>query len=86
MKRRRTAKEETVSDDLNVDAPVRRDFELAALWQSVNSTIQEGKSCSMYLSGPPGTGKTACAKYIIRKIEVCLESVCYVFNPLFLSV
>lgn len=46
-----------------------REKELQELSDFLNSGLKEGKSASMYISGQPGTGKTACLTKLLKASE-----------------
>ena len=47
-----------------------RESELETLYNKLKMSITNSKPCNLYLSGPPGTGKTACVKRTVQTLEV----------------
>lgn len=50
---------------------IGRDTELKELHDRIRDAVINCQPMSMYLSGMPGTGKTACVKYTLRELRVC---------------
>ncbi|BFZ57633.1 Origin recognition complex, subunit 1 [Savitreella phatthalungensis] len=48
--------------------PCRED-EFAAIYEQVESAIQEGESSLVYVSGTPGTGKTATVREVVKVLQ-----------------
>ncbi|KAJ2326394.1 AAA ATPase, partial [Coemansia sp. RSA 2681] len=46
---------------------VGRESEQAAIRQFLQTTVEKGRGGSMYISGNPGTGKTACLQTLIKQ-------------------
>lgn len=51
-----------------LDALPGREDEFMAIWANLESAINEGSGCCVYVSGVPGMGKTATIKEIIRQM------------------
>jgi len=49
-----------------------REKELAELKEFFVNHVNNGTSGSIYISGPPGTGKTASLTYLMNQKEVCI--------------
>ncbi|KAJ2824262.1 AAA ATPase, partial [Coemansia furcata] len=54
---------------------VGRESEQAAIRQFLQSTVEKGRGGSMYISGNPGTGKTACLQTLIKQSLASFPSV-----------
>ena len=52
-----------------------REEQLATLTEYITSHLSNKKSGSLYISGAPGTGKTACLSYILGNSTELLESI-----------
>lgn len=48
---------------------VSREEEIKTIQKFIDKTVIQGKSGSMYISGAPGTGKTACLMKIIEQVS-----------------
>lgn len=58
---------------LHSTAPINlpgREKELQELENIINTSLKKETSTSLYVSGPPGTGKTACLTNIIQKVSL----------------
>ncbi|KAJ2796231.1 AAA ATPase [Coemansia helicoidea] len=54
---------------------VGRESEQAAIRQFLQATVEKGRGGSMYISGNPGTGKTACLQALIKQSATEFSSV-----------
>ncbi|KAJ1725533.1 AAA ATPase [Coemansia erecta] len=54
---------------------VGRESEQAAIRKFLETTVEKGRGGSMYISGNPGTGKTACLQALIRQSSATFKSV-----------
>ncbi|KAJ2492914.1 AAA ATPase [Coemansia sp. RSA 2050] len=54
---------------------VGRESEQAAIRQFLQTTVEKGRGGSMYISGNPGTGKTACLQTLIKQSVASFPSV-----------
>ncbi|KAJ2022902.1 AAA ATPase [Coemansia sp. S610] len=54
---------------------VGRESEQAAICQFLQTTVEKGRGGSMYISGNPGTGKTACLQTLIKQSVASFPSV-----------
>ncbi|KAJ2746997.1 AAA ATPase [Coemansia sp. BCRC 34301] len=54
---------------------VGRESEQAAICQFLQTTVEKGRGGSMYISGNPGTGKTACLQTLIKQSLASFPSV-----------
>ena len=50
-----------------------RDEQLRAVRGWVEERVREKKGGALYISGAPGTGKTACVTHLLTEMEVCRE-------------
>lgn len=57
-----------------------REKELAQLSEFLANGLTHGKSSSMYISGPPGTGKTACLSKLLNASEFTNKFKCVYVN------
>ena len=54
-----------------------RDEQLSTIRQWVGERVkEEGKGGALYISGAPGTGKTACVTHLIEEMKVIPQTVC----------
>ncbi|KAJ2787460.1 AAA ATPase [Coemansia interrupta] len=54
---------------------VGRESEQEAIRKFLETTVEKGRGGSMYISGNPGTGKTACLQALIRQSSATFKSV-----------
>ncbi|KAJ2036446.1 AAA ATPase [Coemansia sp. S16] len=54
---------------------IGRESEQAAIRQFLQTTVEKGRGGSMYISGNPGTGKTACLQTLIKQSLTSFPSV-----------
>ncbi|KAJ1648109.1 AAA ATPase [Coemansia erecta] len=54
---------------------IGRETEQAAIKQFLETTVEKGHGGSMYISGNPGTGKTACLQALIKQSSASFKSV-----------
>ncbi|KAJ2229951.1 AAA ATPase [Coemansia sp. RSA 485] len=54
---------------------IGRETEQAAIKQFLETTVEKGRGGSMYISGNPGTGKTACLQALIKQSSASFKSV-----------
>lgn len=52
---------------------ISRDQELSTIREFVDRTIKKSKQGSLYMSGAPGTGKTACLTKVLEHVNVSLK-------------
>ncbi|KAJ1829600.1 AAA ATPase [Coemansia sp. RSA 2599] len=61
---------------------IGRGTEQAAIKQFLETTVENGRGGSMYISGNPGTGKTACLQALIKQSSASFKSVLVSCVPL----
>ena len=63
-----------------------RDEQLSAVREWVGQKVREGQGGALYISGAPGTGKTACVAHLMEEMKVrvyihvhmCIHDIVYV--------
>ena len=50
-----------------------RDDQLAAVREWVGERVRGEEGGALYISGAPGTGKTACVTHLLREMKVCIS-------------
>lgn len=63
----------SVKQALHTSLPQRllsRDTEQAAIRSFLHETLLQKEPGSLYISGAPGTGKTACVKSVLKEMRV----------------
>ncbi len=53
------------------DALPCREDKFADIYAFIDSKVREGGGGCIYVSGVPGTGKTATVKEVVRRLQVC---------------
>ena len=53
-----------------------RDEQLLTIRQWVGERVKEGKGGALYISGAPGTGKTACVSHLLEEVKVIPQAMC----------
>lgn len=59
------------------DHLVGREQEVADITEFLKTHLEKQSAGSLYISGAPGTGKTAALLHIIDEFKVCMESVVF---------
>ena len=64
--------------DCSDDVLLCRDDELATLGSFLNHHVKGRRAGSLYISGPPGTGKSASVNYVVKNKLVCMYVYTYI--------